>query len=197
MRKIQNSYENGILFFGFWGHFFNIFRTRMPLGTQTSKSSKKVSKRFSKWLSKAPKKIPIIKKNVTQGATEGMQLLFNQTRHPVPHTRKAKCPSWHYCGTTIITHLVSKHLGFLDLTYPKTVYLFRFHPCFSGFSDTTPKQATCTLLSDACLSLQPQGLLYLWGALRTLGCKPLVVAGSGGHQEPMTTSVARCLDISC
>ena len=122
---------------------------------------------------------------------------YHQTRHPVPHSPKAKCPSWHYCGTTIITHLVSKHLGFLDLTYPKTVYLFRFHPCFSGFSDTTPKQATCTLLSDACLSLQPQGLLYLWGALRTLGCKPLVVAGSGGHQEPMTTSVARCLDISC
>ena len=56
------------------------------------KLEKGIQKVFKMTL-QSPKKIPIIKKNVTQGATEGMQLLFNQTRHPVPHTRKAKCPS--------------------------------------------------------------------------------------------------------
>ena len=164
MRKNTESLWKRSTIFWLLGSLFQHFSD--PDATwhpNLQKLEKGIQKVFKMTL-QSSKKIPIIKKNVTQGATEGMQLLFNQTRHPVPHTRKAKCPSWHYCGTTIIIHLVSKHLGFLDLTYPKTVYLFRFHPCFSGFSDTTPKQATCTLLSDACLSLQPQGLLYLWGA---------------------------------
>ena len=52
-RKTQFCYGKVCLPFGFWAHFFNMFWTRMPLGTQTSKNPKK---RFPKGLQNDPPK---------------------------------------------------------------------------------------------------------------------------------------------
>ena len=79
-------------FFVFGVTFSTFFGPGCHLAPKPPKTRKGIQKVFKMTL-QSPQKIPIIKKNVTQGATEGMQLLFNQTRHPVPHTRKAKCPS--------------------------------------------------------------------------------------------------------
>ena len=42
--KTQKSRENGILLFGFWGTFFKVLRTRIPLGHQSPKKYEKITK---------------------------------------------------------------------------------------------------------------------------------------------------------
>ena len=54
-RKTQFCYEKAWLPFGFWGHFFNMFWTRMPLGTQTSKNSEKGLQKVSKMIPQSMK----------------------------------------------------------------------------------------------------------------------------------------------
>ena len=55
-RKTPFCYEKVWLPFGFWGHFFNILRTWMPLGIQTSKNSEKGLQKVSKMSPRSLKK---------------------------------------------------------------------------------------------------------------------------------------------